>query len=341
LGGCQDASDGFDLNAIEPEVVKLKDGILHFPNDQIFENFMLGVKDYPLEGDESFVSLFSLAEGESGSNLRVSEEEQSALADFLDTPLLKMLDQDGLVAIGEYFIVLDFEDRKAAVTKDESKVYLLRGNEYEDESIHVYSFDDELLSILLDDNKATGHMEDSANPLFHSNLRIQECGTGTPKPGLNLPYRPETTNPNPTVDRQEEWSRDEVIGNRQYRIRAKHAYQAAAVYFRLKSELEHYDRLNDGSSAFGPLEDPFASITYWGSFTPRNRSTVTLDGCYADCQGCGPQPAKTQKVQKIHHEAGRRLTQVNLNMIFRGRIGGAQAGSNAIPFEFRLTPIIR
>lgn len=45
--------------------------------------------------------------------------------------------------------------------------------------------------------------------------------------------------------------------------------------------------------------------------------------------------------QKIHHESGRRLTQLNLNMIFRGRIGGSEAGFNAIPFEFRLTPISR
>uniref|UniRef100_UPI00258DD364 hypothetical protein n=1 Tax=Algoriphagus sp. TaxID=1872435 RepID=UPI00258DD364 len=69
--------------------------------------------------------------------------------------------------------------------------------------------------------------------------------------------------------------------------------------------------------------------------------TVTLDACYTDCQGCGPQPANTEKVQKIHHESGRRLTQVNLNMIFRGRIGGSEAGINAIPFEFRLIPISR
>lgn len=259
----------------------------------------------------------------------------------MDTPLLKILDQDGLVAIGEYYILLDFSERIAAVTKEPSKVQSLKLRKYNDSSIQLYSFEDELLTILFGNIQESSKLNESQNRLSNLNARIQSCSTGTPKPGLNLSFRPETTNPNPTVDREADWVRDEVIGSRQYRIRAKHAYQAAAIYFRLKSELEHYSRLNDPTSVFNPLSDPFASITYWGDFTPNNRSTVTLDACYTDCQGCGPQPANTEKVQKIHHESGRRLTQVNLNMIFRGRIGGSEAGINAIPFEFRLIPISR
>lgn len=341
-GGCQDPSDEFELLVIESEAVSLKEGMLNFQNAQIFENYMLGVEEHPIEDGDSFVSLFSLTEEQTRSNLRVSEAEQTALAEFLDTPLLKILNQDGLVAIGGYFIRLDFAKKIAAVTKDERNVHLLRKKEYEDGSIQLYSFEDELLSILFDDDQSSSHFEDSKNHLFLSNMRIQDCSTGSPKPGLNLPYRPETTNPNPTVSRQEEWSlTSEQIEGRQYRIRAKHAYQAAAIYFRLKSELEQYSRVFDSSSIFSPLSDPFASLTYWGDFTPKKRSKRMLDGCYTQCQGCGPQPANTRKIQKIHHEAGRRLTQVNLHMIFRGRIGGSEAGANAIPFEYRLTPINR
>lgn len=113
------------------------------------------------------------------------------------------------------------------------------------------------------------------------------------------------------------------------------------MYFRLKSELEHYERVNDQSSIYSPLKDPFASITYWGTFKPNNQPVRTLDRCFDGCEGCVPVIANMQKVQKIHWEAGRRLTQVNLHMIFRGRIGGDRAGANAIPFEFKLTPINR
>jgi hypothetical protein len=316
--------------------------MLHFPNAEIFENYMLGRENYPVVDEDSFESLFSAAENQLRSNLRISEAEQTALTEFLDTPLLKILDQDGLVSIGEYFIVLDFSEKVAAVTKEPSKVYLLRRKEYNDTSIQLYSFEEELLTILFGNEQASSQLNEFQSGLPTPNMRVQECSSGTPRPGLNLPFRPQTNLPNPTEDRQAEWSfTSEQIGGRQYRIRAKHAYQAAAVYFRLKSELEHYSRVFDASSVFTPLLDPFASITYWGDFTPNNRSTIALDACYTECQGCGPQPANTEKVQKIHHESGRRLTQVNLNMIFRGRIGGSEAGFNAIPFEFRLTPISR
>jgi len=302
---------------------------------------MLGREEYPVVDEDSFESLFSLAGNQLRTNLRISQAEKTALTEFMDTPLLKILDQDGLVSIGEYFILLDFSEKVAAVTKEPSKVQLLKTRKYNDTSIQLYSFEDELLTILFGNFQGSSKLNEFQNGLPNSNMRIQSCSSGTPRPGLSLSFRPETTNLNPTVDREADWVRDEVIGSRQYRIRAKHAYQAAAIYFRLKSELEHYSRVNDATSVFNPLKDPFASISYWGSFTPNNRSTITLDACHTECQGCTPQPANTDKVQKIHHESGRRLTQVNLNMIFRGRIGGSEAGINAIPFEFRLIPISR
>jgi len=175
------------------------------------------------------------------------------------------------------------------------------------------------------------------------NRRIMEC-PGTLKPGLSLPYKP-TPAPgdvNPYEYRVTSYTLDtDPIGGYIYRINAKHAYQAAAIYFRLKSELEHYKRTFDATSIFSADEDPFMSITFWGDFTPKNRSKVFLDNCWESCQGCSPQPANKQKVQKVHWEAGRRLNQVNLHGIYRGRLGGSSAGADAIPYEFRLQPIIR
>jgi hypothetical protein len=322
-------------------VISVKDGMLHFPDAEVFEKYMLGIEDYTLVDGDSFESLFLVSQNIQGENFRIEEEEKTGLSEFMDTPLLKMLDKDGICAIGEYYIALDFDKEVAAVTTEFNKVNLLRIKEYDDNSIQLYSFEEKLLHILFGNEGIAKYLTDLSEEFDEGNLRIQEC-PGTPRPGLSLPYRPITNLPNPTRVRQTEWSFDsQNLGGRQYRIRAKHAYQAAAVYFRLKSELEHYGRVFDNSSIYSPEEDPFASITYWGDFTPRNRAKQFLDRCFDECQGCWPQPANKEKIQKVHWEAGRRLTQVNLHMIFRGRIGGTVAGPDAIPFEFRLIPIDR
>jgi len=168
----------------------------------------------------------------------------------------------------------------------------------------------------------------------NTNLRILTC-PGTPRPGLSLPFRPFTNNPDPFEDRAVDYESEPVtFGVYQYKTRAKHTYQAAAIYFRLKSELEHYRRVNDFSSLWSPHPDPTMSITYWGSFKPKNRSTVNLDACFNQCQGCSPQPANIEKVQKVHHEAGRRLDQINLSGIYRGTLGN-------ITYEYRLHRIVR
>lgn len=318
----------------------MEHGILHFPNPDVFENYLFGLEDYPLINSDKFESLFDLVENYSESNLRLTDLGKAAVDEFMDTPLLKSLDKHGMLSIGKYYIALDFDKELAYVTTEANKIVKLRSKDTNDRAIQQYSFEDELLSILFN-NEGISKYSNGADAYYNTEgMRLQEC-PGTPRPGLSLPYRPVTTNPNPTVNRQESWVIDQTINGYVYRVRAKHAYQAAAIYFRLKSELEHYSRIVSPSSIFSPTGDPFASITYWGDFTPRRRAKRFLDRCFDECQGCWPQPANKEKIQKVHWEAGRRLTQVNLHMIFRGRIGGSHAGSGAIPYEFRLTPISR
>lgn len=92
--------------------------MLHFPDAEVFEKYMLGIEDYTVVDGDSFESLFLVSQNSQGENLRIEEEEQTVLAEFMDTPLLQMLDKDGICAIGEYYIALDFDKEVAAVTKE-------------------------------------------------------------------------------------------------------------------------------------------------------------------------------------------------------------------------------
>jgi hypothetical protein len=321
----------------------LLDGRLHFPSPEVFENYMFGLKEYEVIGEDSFLSLASVIGDFQSENLRLSEDQYSKTSDFRDTPLLSMLDKDGMLVIDDYIISLDFENQVAGVTKDKILIPLLRAKDFSHTGIKVYTFEEELLNILFGNEGISKYLNNEMGVDTGDNMRILEC-PGTPRPGLNLPYRPTPAAgvTNPREDRVTSFSLDTPpIGGYIYRINAKHAYQAAALYFRLKSELEHYRRTDDPTSIFSPDQDPFMSISYWGDFTPARRSKVFLDFCWEDCEGCWPQPANRQKVQKVHWEAGRRLTQVNLYGIYRGRRGGSHAGINALPYEFRLVPIIR
>lgn len=234
VGGCQEVQDEFQIDLSDQKEISVRDGMLHFPNAEIFENYMMGEKDYPVKDLSSFESLFDFAGNQTSFSLRVSEAENTALLEFIDTPLLKILDQDGLLNIGEYFIVLDFEKEIAAVTKEKSKIHLLRAKKYDDNNIRLYSFGEELLNILFDNDVNSNNMHTALKDPLGSgspstSSRVLECALGTPKPGLNLSYQPHTTSSNPTVRRQQSWVEDKVIDGYIYRVRAKHAYQAAAI----------------------------------------------------------------------------------------------------------------
>lgn len=111
----------------------MKDGILHFPNAEVFENHMFGLQEYKVIG-ETFNSLASVTGDFQSANLRLSEDLDSNIAEFQDTPLLAMLDQDGMVVIEDYFISLDFENKLAGVSTDETLVSLLRTKEFSNQA---------------------------------------------------------------------------------------------------------------------------------------------------------------------------------------------------------------
>jgi len=319
----------------EDGIVLLKNNTLSFSSADLYEEFLEDPAIFNLPSFKNFDEVLQEFKKSKNENLRITENAFSNLEEFSGTSLLKVLDKDGMVIIDKYLISLDFEKRIVGLTTDLNLKDEMAAKRFRNPKILAYGFEtDVLFELGLYSDGPSANKKSEEWIAGNSNLRMLTC-PGTPKPGLSLLFLPPTNNPNPVEDRQAVFESSAVeVPPYEYKIRAKHAYQAAAIYFRLKSELEHYRRMDDLSSPWGPHEDPFMSITYWGSFTPNNRSTINLDDCYNLCQGCWPTPVNIEKVQKIHHESGRRLTQVDLNGIYRGKLGND-------PYEFRLYRIVR
>lgn len=325
--GCINEPENSGIPENELGQVKLDEGLLKFKTVLDYER-ALEAKD-PVQDFYSMASLLSDSGVPDSERYRVLEEN-GVLADFQDSYLLQLLDSNGMIMIDEYLIKLDFSSEMAYVTEDLEKRQDLAEGEYSGSNIEAYSFDDDLLEILFGpevdvDLDAKDGVESA---------RVLSC-PGSYPPGSTFP--PMIYNPS-CDSRKCEWVSIYQEGVWEYRAEAMHAYQAAAIYFRLKSELAHSKRNTSTSGGWSSEGDPNMNIVYWGNFTPKNRSTVTLSGCYSGCQGCSPPPANTEKVQKVHHEAGRRLTSYNLYGIFDVHLGGNHAASG-YPDVFQLINI--
>ncbi|WP_139183563.1 hypothetical protein [Algoriphagus alkaliphilus] len=307
--------------------VKLDDGLLKFKTVLDYER-ALEIK----ENVQDFYSMASLLaeSGVPGSEGYRVLEENGVLSDFQDSYLLELLDPNGMIMIDKYLIKLDFFSQTAYVTDNFEKRQAMIDEEYSDSDILTYSFEEELLEILF------GSVVDYENNIktFEERARILSC-PGSYPPGSTFP--PMIFNSN-CDSRKCEWVSIYPEAGWEYKAEAMHAYQAAAIYFRLKTEIAHFKRNTTTSGGWSSEPDPNMNIVYWGNFTPKNRSTVTLSGCYDSCQGCTPPPANREKVQKIHHEAGRRLTSYNLYGIFDVHLGGNHAASG-YPEVFQLINI--
>jgi len=254
--------------------------------------------------------------------------ESEVIFDFQDSYLLELLDTNSMIMIDKYLIKLDFSSQRAYVTDNFKKRQSMIDGEYSE--VLSFSFEDELLEILFESNV---EYENKVKSIGESS-RILSC-PGSYPPGSTFP--PMIFNSS-CDSRKCEWVSIHQEAGWEYKAEAMHAYQAAAIYFRLKTEIAHFKRNINTSSSWSSEPDPNMNIVYWGNFTPNNRSTVTLSGCYDSCQGCNPPPANRQKVQKIHHEAGRRLTSYNLYGIFDVQLGGNHAASG-YPDVFQLINI--
>lgn len=63
--------------------------------------------------------------------------------------MIKFLDPDFMLIIGEFLIKLDFEVKLAIVTKDFTNRAQMTKGDYSAKNINIYDFDDDILDLLL------------------------------------------------------------------------------------------------------------------------------------------------------------------------------------------------
>ncbi|MCH7398753.1 hypothetical protein MM236_12180 [Belliella sp. DSM 107340] len=297
---------------------------LKFSSLEDYENYFENSEKVDLPVFQSLKSVFNSNPSKSEYLGRLSKSGIENLEEFKDSKILELLDENGFVIIHDYLIQLDFENGEAYVTKDLSLREKILNRDFNNLDINKFSFEDDVLGILFGEDEVKNETNSYIDELVvNENLRISSGGCpGSYPPGSSFPSMVGSGCDSKKCEFTSIWQE----GNWEFKAEAKHVYQAAAVYFRLKTEVAQYRRSIGGGSWSNYGSDNM-KITYWGSFTPKNRSWRPLSGCYDECQGCWPPPANKQKVQRVYHEAGRRLTQYNLYGIIDVFLGGGNYGS--------------
>jgi hypothetical protein len=311
-------NDSSTPSILDSELSGVLKGVRKF---QTVSEYEFAIYRKNLKNIEGFVSMGEVVRDQSVDGTisgRIIEDDDPR-KEFSDTYLLDIIDSDGMVIIEDYLIKLDFQQKMAFVTDNLLRIEDFRAGSLDFNDVMTYGFEEDLLTILFGEGGADSDQRIEEN---NQNARIASIGC----PG---PYAVGSTFPPMSGigcgSRFCEFSTYHIEADFTYRADAKHVYQAAAVYFRMKSELAHFRNNHSNSTGWVATPSPGMSITYWGGYTPKNRPYQPLSGCYDQCQGCDT--FNEDKVQKIHWEAGRRLDSFTLYGIFEVHLGGNHAPS--------------
>lgn len=331
VASCVSNDDFAEVPLFQRASTGVLEGIRKFPTVADYEE-VLELKN--LQEIPDFVSFADLVENPKNPESKIARiwQEDDFLRDFSDAYILEILDSNSMVIIEEYLIKLDFSIKKAFVTKNLDRILNFKETQYVFDDVSEYDFEDDVLEDLFGDTYSANEVSNEGGTV---NARVN--GTGCPGSFPAGSTFPSSIGDN-CDSRKCQWTSIYSEGGWSYKAEAKHVYQAAAIYFRLKSEIAHFKNNESNSTGWSAEPSPGMTITYWGSYTPKNRSTVAISSCYDQCQGCGPIIANQDKVQKIHWEEGRRLTSYNLSGIFEVHLGGNHAQSG-YPDVFQLYKI--
>lgn len=143
--------------------------------------------------------------------------------------LLDILDEDGFVIIGNYLFYLDFNNKMVAVSSDLNLKDAIKQEDFSSESIRLFRFEDDVIGLIEIGSSST---IDKGN----FNSRIESHFVIAPTLGSGCSW--DKCDNNGTIEQDQ----FDPITLTEYRLEAKHVYQAAGIYFRLMSESKHMKR---------------------------------------------------------------------------------------------------
>ena len=285
-----------------------------------FESYEKAIRD-PKEilslDFQSFAKLTST--GIPSSNAKIlSDDESKALEDYQGSLILNILDEDRMVIIEDKLFHLDFVNRFVAVTSNLSLRESLKNGSVESNEIFLFSFEDDVIGILdANENSSEGKIQNKSE-----SFRIQSC------PINSGPLVPNTSS-ECSWDVCS-WASEYSENNYLYRAEAKNAYQAAGIYFRLKTEIKHMRRQLGTTSLFGDTTADLA-FHYIGYFKSKKSGSVqrNINLCMSGLN---------HRLDKIHYESSRGLDYFELGATFNVHLGGTHAISG-YPDSFELRKI--
>lgn len=322
LSACiSDQNEDF-LELSQENGVEVRGRTLSFADFESYENAIQDPKEI-LSLD--FQSIAKLTKTKSASsNARIlSDEESNALEEFQGTVILEILDEEGMMIIGDKLFHLDFVNRLVAVTSNLSLRELLKDGSFESEEIYLFSFDDDVIGILEENENSLK----TRNQNISDASRIQSC-----------PVRWGPLVPNVSTDCAWNvctWASEYTENNFLYRAEAKNTYQSAGVYFRLKTEIKHMRRQIGTTSLFVDTSTDLA-FNYVGYFKSKRNGSVqrNLNACMTNEK---PEDFGF-RMDKVHYEDIRGLDYFDLQATFNVHLGGVHAFSG-FPDSFELRKI--
>lgn len=301
-------------NEKQVQKLTLQDGTLKFQSIEHYENFFEHPESVSIPEFENLETIFRNQEQISEPNLRISQTAIDAISEIEDTPMIKFLDPDFMLIIGEFLIKLDFEVKLAIVTKDFTNRAQMTKGDYSAKNINIYDFDDDVLDLLLKGLPSTVSIN-------QYQARI----------GVISPQAPTITSGCRWNKCDYQNNKDDTGSNFTYRIKAKHVYQAVAIYFRLFSEAKHMKRAIGMNLLPYTQENSDMQITYDYLYHSKKKSVGTKSGVDVETKF-------DNKLKIIYYVESRGLNSFRLDTHYKVWVGGDH-GSNLGWWDFNLKRI--
>lgn len=249
---CSKEEGQVDLHEDQKANVEVKDDLLSF---KTFEDY-----DKALSERGEFVARFSsfnsISKNLSKETTANQKRQEDIPADYEDYGILDLLNEDGMIKIGEFTFKLDFvKEVVAAVSgEDETVLELLKNEDYQNEGIMLFSFNDDVLTLLEEGSSGTitkrelesGRYKDGETDI--ANKMNDFCS-------ISGPVLTESAWDKKTVQERVECT--DASGNCKFWLAdAKHTYQATGIYYSLQSKIKYRGDVPCANNA------PYARNTY-------------------------------------------------------------------------------